>query len=273
MAMVFQNASKTDLPALKTLWSEAFPKDLPESRDGFFENLFDPARAFTAREKGKPVAALYYLPAELRLKNIRYPVGYLYGLSTATPYRGQGLMRRLEEMACQQAEAEGLSALTLVLQDPTLLSFYRRLGYHPLAGRGETVVCSTAATDRLTPCLKAEFTAMREVWTKKQADLLSLTGRAQDYLYDFSKLWGQIYRYRSGYLVAEPRGKTLVIRETDLSYPDLCAGAGLLLQVYPDCRRVVWQSRFGRQTPHAMIKWLDGMVPAAHSPTVSLMLD
>lgn len=273
MAMVFQNASKTDLPALKALWSEAFPQDIAESRDGFFENLFDPAHTLTARVKGKPVAALYYLPAELRFKNTRYPVGYLYGLSTAAPYRGQGLMRRLEEIACRQAAKEGLSALTLVLQDPTLLSFYRRLGYHLLAGRGETVVCPMATADRLAPCLKAEFAAMREAWAKKQTDLLSLTGRAQDYLYDFSKLWGQIYRYREGYLVTEPRGKTLVIRETDLSYPDICAGAGLLLKAHPDCRRVVWQSRFGRQTPHAMIKWLDGSVPAAHSPTVSLMLD
>lgn len=73
MAMVFQNASKTDLPMLKSLWSEAFPTDTPESRDGFFENLFDPAHTLTAREKGKPVAALYYLPAELRLQNTRYP--------------------------------------------------------------------------------------------------------------------------------------------------------------------------------------------------------
>jgi hypothetical protein len=79
-------AKPETIPALKSLWREAFGD--PEAYvDMFFAHRFQPRQALVCAEAGSVAAALYMLPLRLRASGCERRGRYIYAVATASDFR------------------------------------------------------------------------------------------------------------------------------------------------------------------------------------------
>ena len=118
--------SRSQIPALRTLWQEAFG-DTDDFLDMFFSTAFATDRCRCITTNDKVVAALYWFECQYMGKSI----AYIYAVATAKASRGQGLCHQLMENTHQQL---GYEAALLVPGSQKLFQFYERMGYKTCSG-------------------------------------------------------------------------------------------------------------------------------------------
>lgn len=128
-----RQANASDLPALEAIWLSSFPEDSPADIAFFWESGFNPEQAVVHTVAGRPVSMLFLLPAALSLPGHPYtlPVGYVYAAATLPEFRGRGIFSSLLEAAHNTARRSGMRATFLRPAQPSLETFYARLGYRP----------------------------------------------------------------------------------------------------------------------------------------------
>lgn len=120
-------ASWEDVPALKSLWQEAFG-DSKEYLDFYFSTRFSPGETLVL---GQPVnAMLTLLPAGWESGGgENMPVRYVYAVATRRSARSRGLSTLLMRAADSWMKRSGIEAAFLVPAEESLFAFYARQGY------------------------------------------------------------------------------------------------------------------------------------------------
>jgi len=122
--MNINNPTNSQIPALRTLWKEAFG-DTDEFLDIFFRTAFHPKRCRCIFDGERAVAALYWFDCTYADK----PVAYIYAVATAGSHRGQGLCRKLMADTHNHLATHGYEAALLVPGSKVLFEMYGKMGY------------------------------------------------------------------------------------------------------------------------------------------------
>lgn len=117
--------AEQQIPALKSLWQEAFG-DSDEFLEAFFNHGFAPDRCRCISIDGEPVAALYWFDCQLSGQ----PVAYLYAVATAAAYRRKGLCRTLMQNTYSHFAYLGYAGMVLVPGTQELFQMYESFGYN-----------------------------------------------------------------------------------------------------------------------------------------------
>lgn len=120
---------KEQIPALRSLWTEAFG-DTDPFLDAFFGTAFSPDRCLCLTEDGAVTAALYWFDCLTGGEK----TAYLYAVATAASRRGHGLGKALMESTHAHLAAHGYTCAVLVPGERSLFGFYEKFGYRPFGG-------------------------------------------------------------------------------------------------------------------------------------------
>ncbi len=153
--MIIDAPISAQIPALRTLWQEAFG-DTDDFLDIFFTTAFSPERCRCIDRDGEIVAALYWFDCSYDDQ----PIAYLYAIATAKAYQGQGLCRKLMENTHRHLRSLGYAGAILVPGTKELFSFYERGGYTVCSHIG-TLTCAAAKVHVEIVPISAEEYAMR----------------------------------------------------------------------------------------------------------------
>lgn len=153
--MTIDAPSRSDIPALRSLWREAFG-DGEAFLDSFFETAYSPERCRCVIEDGGPVAALYWFDCECRGER----VAYIYAVATARAYRGRGLCTALMSDTHRHLVEHGYSIALLVPGSRELFDFYGKIGYSLCTRIGEI---RTTASERGVELHKIDAKAYAEL--------------------------------------------------------------------------------------------------------------
>ena len=122
--MIIKNPIQKDIPALRTLWKEAFG-DADAFLDKFFSTGFSCDRCRLLTVKGQLAAALYWFDCTWNDKK----VAYLYAVATAKAFQKQGLCRALMEGTHKHLQDLDYVGAALVPGNDGLFSLYGKIGY------------------------------------------------------------------------------------------------------------------------------------------------
>ncbi len=122
--MNISNPTTTQIPALRTLWKEAFG-DSDAFLDIFFRTAFHPNRCLCNFDGDYATAALYWFDCSCEGKKI----AYIYAVATAKSYRGKGLCRKLMADTHTHLTSLGYDGALLVPGSTQLFEMYEKMGY------------------------------------------------------------------------------------------------------------------------------------------------
>lgn len=124
----FRAVTTDDFPALKGMWQEIFG-DSESSVDNFFLKTAEVNKILATFYCKEPVSVLYLLDSTIRVGGCDYKAYYVYAVCTKAEHRGEGLMKKLLDMACEKASRDGVSYLYLVPAERSLFELYGKCGY------------------------------------------------------------------------------------------------------------------------------------------------
>ena len=264
---------KTDIPALKALWKQAFG-DSDACISAFFESVYTPESVFVLREDGAVKAMASWLPETVCWSRKGWNAAYLYAVATDKSARGQGYCARLLAYAEAFLAPRGVKVLLLVPGEPSLRQFYRRHGYQDFTAvelrEAEAVMADGTAEAVEPPAyleLREDFLASR-AYVSCPVPVLAF----QERLARLSG--GSLIRIAQGEregcaCVAKDEAGRAVLYE--LLWPgNLLEGASLAASFVGADRMLIRAP--GEGTPFAMAKWLSGK-PKLPAPYFGIALD
>jgi GNAT superfamily N-acetyltransferase len=257
---------------LKHLWSACFHDSIPYINQ-FFSQRYKPENTLVHRENGRAVAMLTLLPVTVVTPRGTLPARYVYAVGTLPEYRGRGISSALARQADSYMQAEGCALALVVPATDSLFAFYAQQGFStafyrrrvtwPVAEIGGE---ATAAVSPLRDIPR--FYALREQHFGHSGFFVRWDEDALRYaLHECRLSGGDIYRFSGagteGYIVAEPEGATVCLKEIALA-PELATAAlAFLKKQYAgstrfECRLMphsaLWPT-MGVPEPVAMLKW------------------
>ncbi len=196
--MIIDLPSESDIPALRSLWKEAFG-DSDEFLDSFMSTAFSPCRAMCATEDGKITAMLYWFDCECRGER----VAYLYAVATAKEYRNQGICSALMERTHGHLSEKGYTGALLVPGSPELFAFYEKLGYKTATFVREFSVTAQKSNLQVKKIEKNEYAELRRCYLPDGAVV------QENESLDFLDLQDTFYTGTGFLLAAHVEGRTL----------------------------------------------------------------
>lgn len=154
--MNIDRPASSDIPALRSLWKEAFG-DTDTFLDAFFTTGFSSERCRLVRIGQQPVAALYWFDCECRGEKM----AYLYAIATAKSHQGQGLCRELMDCTHKDLASVGYAGAMLVPGSASLFGFYEKSGYRAFGAIGEFSCKASASPAALRQISAEEYTKLR----------------------------------------------------------------------------------------------------------------
>lgn len=257
----YRLGSKGDRNALTALWHTCFGDTTEEIRT--FWELCDPfVQVFCAFDGKKLCGMICALSVQCTDENGEaFPAAYCYALCTAPAYRSRGIAAGLLAYCEKSLKQQGIFTVFLVPAEPSLFSYYERLGYQTVCHRSsrEASLLSPTEPYRITPCTSAAYGNHREL--QLYEGFLSYPEgilRWQEQLCRWGK--GGLYRIENAdrifYAAAVKRGDCLHIKE--LLSEDIAAAQALAAHLH--CKRLKLLQAEG-DTPYAMGKALSGTLP------------
>ena len=153
----YRPAVRTDRPALRALWKQAF-QDSEDFLDRFFETAFAPDRSRVAVINGTIVAALYWFPCTCR----RQSLAYLYAVATDEAHRRQGLCSGLLADTRRHLIELGFAGILLVPGSAGLFQLYGRMGYIPCCPQGRITAAAAGPALPLKPVSPRRYGELRQ---------------------------------------------------------------------------------------------------------------
>lgn len=127
-------ARPEDKAAVMEVYRACFPGEEGFCRF-FFDNVYRPDNTLVCRVEGKLAASVQLLPVRLHLGGAVVPATYIYAAGTLPQFRSRGLMSRLLRRSFEVSAARGDELSVLIVQQPSLLAYYARLGYRAVFAR------------------------------------------------------------------------------------------------------------------------------------------
>lgn len=227
-----------DIPALKSLWQEAFG-DSQDYVDFYFSNRFQPQETLVL---GQPAdAMLTLLPAGWTAGGEEMPVRYVYAVATRRSARSKGLSTLLMSAADDWMKRSGIEAAFLVPAQKSLFGFYARQGFRRSVLMLDTLKLPKSGKSGgnvlLTPCSLEDFCRLRREFFSGIPHV-SWGSKALEYAYrEILETGGRILKVSSpfecGYVVCseysqEQACPQAVLKECALSRRGLYEAAGAL---------------------------------------------
>ena len=268
--ILYEDARSADLPALTSLWQTCFG-DSKESIQEFWSCLFPHIRVCVAREGKKICAMCCILPVSLVDDcGETYQAAYLYALGTAPAMRKRGLGSSLLEYANKSLRREGIPFSLLVPSEPSLFTFYEKLGYRTAFYQKEDTIPAGERQAQVTPMNADSYSNLRQLML--YGSFVSYSTELLNYQMQLGKgSKAGLFRIELDHCLccaaAEKRGDTLLIKELLPSEPE--AAAALAHQL--GCQQAVMRSE-GTDHPFGMIKAL-GEVPPPENAYLGLAFD
>lgn len=157
MKTEYRFCKREEIPALRTLWKEAFG-DTDAFLDSFYNLAFATDRCCVAVQEGAVVSAAYWFPCTCR----EMQIAYVYAVATREASRGQGLGQGLLNWMKETLEQQGLGALLLVPASRELVRFYAKLGYLPCSPQGRIKASAAGPVVPLKPVSPRRYGQLRQ---------------------------------------------------------------------------------------------------------------
>ena len=164
--MTIRFARAEDLPSIREIWRTSFPDDSDRDRDAFLELIDLSAECLVAEVDGYPRSMGFFLPATLHTNDGIFSLRYLYAASTLPSARGSGLFANILNTAADIFKKDGISAIYLKPAQPSLVSYYQRLGCI-------STNYTRLITEKAVPTDYAIQRLSSEAYASKREDLLS----------------------------------------------------------------------------------------------------
>ena len=163
---VFNSPEASDVPALRSLWKEAFG-DTDCFLDSFFSTAFDTTRCRIATVDNELAAALYWFDCTIDGQKC----AYIYAVATAKDYRGNGACHVLLANTHRFLQEKGYDSAILVPGSEKLIQLYEGAEYE-LCTKISELKCS-AENMNLAVCeiSKEEYAALRPTFLPKNSVL------------------------------------------------------------------------------------------------------
>lgn len=191
--MIINAPKKSQIPALRSLWQEAFG-DTEDFLDDFGRTAFHADRCRCAVIDGEAVAALYWFEC----LHMERRIAYVYAVATAKAYRGRGVCHKLMENTHRHLSKQGYEGAIVVPGSSELFRFYEGMGYR-LCSTVRELSCIAAVGDMKELSLrnigKEEYARLRRQFLPKDGVV-----QEQENL-DFLQTQAQLYA-GSGFLLA-----------------------------------------------------------------------
>ena len=180
--MIIKNPAPEDIPALRSLWKEAFG-DTDAFLDKFFRVGFAFDRCQLLMASGQPAAALYWFDCTWDGKK----VAYLYAVATKKAMQGQGLCRKLMEDTHKHLQGLGYAGAALVPGNEGLFSLYEKFGYESFCPMTEHTITPEKASLSLSQISWQEYEALRKPLLPENA--LLQEGKTLEFLSTFAQFY------------------------------------------------------------------------------------
>lgn len=125
--------------AIIELFNICFPGE-EKFAEWFFENIYDNNNTLVYECDGRLAAALQMLPVILCDGENTYRSSYLYGVGTLPEYRGKGIMTHVINYSFDLGKKNGIDYSVLIVQEQSLLEYYKRFGFKKFFSVGEKTI-------------------------------------------------------------------------------------------------------------------------------------
>ena len=196
--MIIDAPCYDDIPALRSLWKEAFG-DGDAFLDGFFSTAFSPDRSACAKESGNLLGMLYWFDCEYDGGR----VAYIYAVATAKAYRGRGICSALLKETHIQLEKKGYTGAVLVPYSEELFAFYEKFGYKRATFVNEFSVSALPTNLYIEKIGKEKYAELR----RKFMPIGSVVQEKENI--DFLSIEAELYAGDTFLLAARREGKKL----------------------------------------------------------------
>lgn len=233
--MTIDAPTREQLPALKSLWQEAFG-DGEDFVALFFRTGFAFDRCRVAMDGGRVLGALYWFDCACGSRNL----AYLYAVGVFKAFRGRGVGRRLMEETHGYLEALGYDGTVLCPADEALFGYYAAMGYETCAWV-DTLQCAAGSPVALRPVTPTEYGVLRRGLLPRQSVVQE--GVTLEYMAGFLQLYAG-----DGFVLAAYRKDGCLYGEL---LGDVSAAPGIVAAL--GCQRGSFRTP-GTQTPFAMYR-------------------
>ncbi|MDR2359426.1 MAG: GNAT family N-acetyltransferase [Prevotellaceae bacterium] len=258
---------------LKNIWRACF-NDADTYIDFYFSERYRPQNTLVYCKAGRGVAMMTLLPVTVVTPHEEFTARYVYAVATLPEFRNNGFSFDLAQQADEQARAANCALEIVVPATPELFHFYARQGFSTVFYRRvvKFSVDEIVPVNILNgiPLQEAEtFFALRERYFASGGFFVRWDSEALQYTLKESRLLqGGVYYFSQdddeGYIVVEPKGDAVLLKEIALTPALAPAALYFLKQRYAHCRYFIghlavdsplWAKR-GITVPLAMLKWL-----------------
>lgn len=285
-----RNPQITEVEQMKNIWEICFG-DEREYIDFYYKKGYKPGNTLVGvdTEEDRVVSMMTLLPVLMYTEANIYKGDYLYAVATLPEYRGQGIMRRLEEEALRISKNRGSKFMTLVPAEEPLFGMYEKLGYRTWSHLGYQRFSvsdydSEHSVTNLTELTRDYFLTLRQLYLNSLKCMIEFDGNAQSYFYEEMKQTGceamaVQNKFGHGYIVYYLEKKRLYIKEAGLRY-DCFAAALQEIGRQLGVKQVFVRSHLGwneemETRPYGMIRFLDSnmRLNPKQPPYMNMMLD
>lgn len=120
-------AAECETDIIKNIFNICFPME--ESFTAwFFENVFDYKKTLIYEDDNKIISVIQMLPFDMEYDR-KYSCCYIYGVGTLPQFRGKKLIEGLINAAFAENIKEKIDFSILIVQNQSLLDYYKRYGY------------------------------------------------------------------------------------------------------------------------------------------------
>lgn len=245
MAAEYRMALLEDIPALKTLWKEAFG-DSDAYLDQFFGTAFSTRRCRVMAQGEEIQSVLYLLDCSCGGRQM----AYIYAVATRQTCRGRGLCNTLMARTHQELQEQGIAATILVPGTRELVRFYAKMGYVPCAPHGRIKATAAGPATILKPVSPRRYGELRKALLPPGAVIQE--GVSLDFLATQARLYAGKDLLLAATVLPDGTllGQELLCRDPVAMAPKILKA----LRVQEGVFRIPW--REGR--PFALFRPLDG---------------
>ncbi len=235
------------LPALRSLWMEAFPSEA--GFDLFIKYLYQPENTLIATEDEVPVSVIYLYENEALIlsDSDSYSCPCFYAFSTAFAFRGRHIGLDLLETALDSCDRSGLPFTMIAPADEGIRRLYcEQFGYRPFFDVRILIFCkaslqtnpllSVSGSASIRQILPDEYSRLREPLLSGHPHL-KLSSAQIEYQQSLSLLCS------SGLYRIDGHGETAVIAMERLSDQNLyCLELLCTDSLLPDAIKIIFES-------------------------------
>lgn len=257
-----------DLPALKTLWQEAF-HDSQRDTEKYFSLRHRHENMLVLKNGNRIDGMLSMLPLNLQSGEKVYQARYVFAVATRQEARGQGISTHILQEAHQWMDNQGVWASVLVPANDALFSFYEKRGYHNAFLIKESTFLRKQIPDQtggsFFDCPVEEYLKIRNTAFQESKLFAKWDQEALEFIKQSLQGAGGLLRLeapsgQTAVVACEYQGDEVRVIDVALDHMPWQTALGIIAKAFPAKHYVLRlsddQKGAGQSRPFGMIRWL-----------------